>query len=64
MQELRRDLPNVKNRHDSGAVVMQHAMSADRVLSALDEKVTLPGGSTSPSTAVPAVTDAPTSAAR
>jgi uncharacterized membrane protein len=54
MEELRRDLPNVKNRHDSGAAVMQQAMSPEGVLAALDEEVTSPDGSISPSTAVPA----------
>jgi len=38
LEELRRDLPNVKNRHDSEAAVMQQAMSPDRVLAALDER--------------------------
>ena len=57
LEELRRDLPNVKNRHDSGAAVMQQAMSPDGVLAALDEKVTSPDGSTSnaaPADATPA----------
>ncbi len=55
MEELRRDLPNVRNRHDSGAAVMQQAMSPEGVLAALDEEVTSPDGSISASTAVPAV---------
>ncbi len=55
LEELRRDLPNVKNRHDSGAAVMQQAMSPEGVLAALDEEVTSPDGSISASTAVPAV---------
>jgi uncharacterized membrane protein len=38
LEELRRDLPNVKNRHDSEAAVMQQAMSPDMVLAALDER--------------------------
>ena len=54
LEELRRDLPNVKNRHDSGAAVMQQAMSAEGVLAALDEEVISPDGSISASTAVPA----------
>ncbi len=54
MEELRRDLPNVKNRHDSGAALMQQAMSPEGVLAALDEEVTSPDGSISASTAVPA----------
>ena len=37
LEELRRDLPNVKNRHDSGAAALQQAMSPDLVLAALDE---------------------------
>jgi uncharacterized membrane protein len=55
MEELRRDLPNVRDRHDSGAAVMQQAMSPEGVLAALDEAVTSPDGSISASTAVPAV---------
>jgi len=55
LEELRRDLPNVKNRHDAGAAVMQQAMSPEGVLAALDEEVTSPDGSISASTAVPAV---------
>lgn len=39
IEELRRDLPNVKNRHDAGAAVMQRAMDPDRVLAALDIQV-------------------------
>jgi uncharacterized membrane protein len=37
LEELRRDLPNVKDRHDSGAAALQQSMSPDRVLAALDE---------------------------
>ena len=55
MEELRRDLPNVKHRHDSGAAVMQQAMSPEGVLAALDEEVISLDGSISSSTAVPAV---------
>ena len=58
MEELRRDLPNVKNRHDSGAVVLQQAMSPERVLAALDEEVTSPDGSISVSTAAAPASDA------
>ena len=47
IEELRRDLPDVKNRLDSSAVVLQQAMSPEAVLAALDEKVTAPDGSTS-----------------
>ena len=51
VEELRRDLPNVQNRHDSGAVAMQQPMSPEGVLAALDEEVTGPDGSISVSTA-------------
>jgi len=54
IEELRRDLPNVKNRHDSDAVVMQQAMRPQAVLAALDEEVISPDGSISTATAVPA----------
>jgi len=37
LEELRRDLPNVKNRHDPEAHALQKAMNPDRVLAALDE---------------------------
>ncbi len=37
LEELRRDLPNVKNRHDPEALALQQSMSPDRVLAALDE---------------------------
>ncbi len=57
VEELRRDLPNVKNRLDSSADAMQHAMSPERVLAALDEVVTSPDGSVSPSTARPGTAD-------
>ena len=58
LEELRRDLPNVKNRHDSGAAVLQQAMSPDRVLAALDEEVTSIDGSVFTSTAAPVAEDA------
>ena len=51
MEELRRDLPSVKNRHDAGATEMQQAMSPASVIAALDEELISPDGSTSPSTA-------------
>jgi uncharacterized membrane protein len=51
MEELRRDLPNVMDRRDPGAAVMQRAMRPEEVLAALDEEVILRDGSTSPSTA-------------
>lgn len=37
LEELRRDLPNVKNRHDPEAAALQHSMNPDLVLAALDE---------------------------
>jgi uncharacterized membrane protein len=38
LEELRRDLPNVKNRHDPEAAALQQSMDADAVLAALDER--------------------------
>ena len=38
IEELRRDLPNVKDRHDSEAVALQQSMNPDLVLAALDER--------------------------
>jgi len=38
MEELRRDLPNVRNRQDSAAVALQQSMNPDLVLAALDER--------------------------
>jgi uncharacterized membrane protein len=38
LEELRRDLPNVKNRHDPEAAVLQQSMKPDQVLAALDER--------------------------
>jgi uncharacterized membrane protein len=38
MEELRRDLPNVKNRHDPEASVLQQPMNPELVLAALDER--------------------------
>jgi uncharacterized membrane protein len=57
MEELRRDLPNVKNRVDSGASHMQNAMSPAAVLTALDEEVRALDGSISASTAPVAEAD-------
>jgi uncharacterized membrane protein len=37
LEELRQDLPNVKDRHDSGAVSLKQPMNPDLVLAALDE---------------------------
>jgi uncharacterized membrane protein len=53
LEELRRDLPNVRDRHDSGALVMQRAMSAEGVLAALDEPVTALDGSTPSASVAP-----------
>jgi uncharacterized membrane protein len=39
IEELRRDLPNVKNRHDPEAAALQQSMKPDAVLAALDERV-------------------------
>jgi len=38
LEELRRDLPNVRNRHDPEAAALQHSMNPDLVLAALDER--------------------------
>jgi len=38
MEELRRDLPNVRNRHDPEAAALQQSMRPDLVLAALDER--------------------------
>ena len=38
LEELRRDLPDVRNRHDSDAAALQQSMNPDRVLAALDER--------------------------
>jgi uncharacterized membrane protein len=37
LEELRRDLPNVKNRHDPEAAALRQSMNPDLVLAALDE---------------------------
>ena len=37
IEELRRDMPNVRNRHDPDAAVLQQSMNPDQVLAALDE---------------------------
>lgn len=37
MEELRRDLPMVKNRHDAEAVALQQPTNPEQVLTALDE---------------------------
>ena len=38
LEELRRDLPNVKDRHDPEAAVLQQSMNPDLVRAALDER--------------------------
>jgi uncharacterized membrane protein len=38
LEELRRDLPNVKNRHDPEAAALKKSMSPELVLAALDER--------------------------
>jgi uncharacterized membrane protein len=38
LEELRRDLPNVKNREDPEATALQQSMNPDLVLAALDER--------------------------
>ncbi len=38
LEELRHDLPNVADRHDSDAIAMKQSMSPDLVLAALDER--------------------------
>jgi len=35
---LRRDLPNVRDRHDPEAAALQQSMNPDLVLAALDER--------------------------
>jgi uncharacterized membrane protein len=38
LEELRRDLPGVRDRHDPAAAAMRQSMNPDLVLAALDEK--------------------------
>jgi uncharacterized membrane protein len=38
LEELRRDLPNVRNRYDAEATALQQSMNPGRVLAALDER--------------------------
>jgi uncharacterized membrane protein len=45
LEELRRDLPNVKNRHDPEAAELKHSMDPVGVLAALDEGLGPPSGS-------------------
>ena len=39
LEELRRDLPNVANRHDPHAEALQHSMNPDLILAVLDEDI-------------------------
>ena len=39
MEELRRDLPNVKDRHDPSVESLQQAMNPSKVLEALDDRL-------------------------
>ncbi len=48
LEELRRDLPNVRHRHDSEAATLQQSMKPDQVLAALDERIEPSGRSTAP----------------
>jgi uncharacterized membrane protein len=38
LEELRRDMPNVKDRHDPDVAALQQSMNPDQVLAALDER--------------------------
>ncbi len=38
LEELRRDLPNVRNRHDPDAAVLKQSMKPEGVIAALDER--------------------------
>ena len=38
LEELRRDLPNVKDRHDPDAAALRQSMNPDLVIAALDER--------------------------
>ena len=38
VEELRRDLPNVKNRHDTEAAVLKQSKNPNLVLAVLDER--------------------------
>jgi uncharacterized membrane protein len=40
LEELRRDLPNVRDRHDSEAEIMRHAAEPLKVIAALEEQTT------------------------
>ncbi len=41
LEELRRDLPNVRDRHDPDATALQQSMNPNEVLAALDERSAL-----------------------
>ena len=58
LEELRRDLPNVSNRHDAEAAALKQSMKPDRVLAALDERSNAEAGvvaATAPNPAEPSV---------
>jgi len=44
IEELRRDMPMVKDRHDQQAAVLQEPADANQVLSALEERGVTPAG--------------------
>ena len=46
LEELRRDLPNVTDRHDPEAATLQQSIKPDQVLAALDERNDPPARST------------------
>ena len=48
LEELRRDLPDVRNRHDSDATVLQKALHPDQVMAALDEAGKAPAAASPP----------------
>jgi uncharacterized membrane protein len=52
LEELRRDLPNVRNRHDPDAAALRRSMNPDQVLAALDERQSGPPDSSSPVAAI------------
>jgi uncharacterized membrane protein len=62
LEELRRDLPNVKNRDDPEATALQQSMNPDLVLAALDERTEADGRPGSSGDSLPAVPAAGTGA--
>jgi uncharacterized membrane protein len=59
LEELRRDLPNVNNRHDAEAMALKQSMSPDLVLAALDERSNADAGLTPVATTPPMDASAP-----